>query len=549
MAVRDKTRKRCDVANEVSRREFLKRAGMVAGGVALSSVAAACAPRGAAPTPTAAPGALKPKYGGKLTWAVEQDVANLIPFGPVNTSNHWGKEHIYESLVAWDRDLMVQPALAESWETPDDTTWIWHLRKGVKYHNGDELTAEDVKYSMALQKDPPAPGSIKTYYPKIDSVEAVDTHTVKFNMTGPDPTVLGYLAWGRYSPIVPKDAYDRWNLLTEGIGTGPFKLIQYVPNDRLEYKKYKNYWNPIIPYVDELVIKILPDENARIAALRAGQIDGCFLKADSAMTLANEANIEILKGLFSAPRVLQFTLKNEGKPWEDKRVRQAISLAINRQEIIDKVFAGEAVLSGPIPPGYGDWYIPPEELAEKWLRYDLDEAKQLMKDAGYANGFKITLHAIANHDASQTAEVVKEQLKAINVEVEVLSEEIGTFAKRVGDGTFDWCSTGRGMRHDVTGYLIDFCRTDQGTYAKWFGDGKGYRNEESAELYEQLVVTLDSAKRHEMARTIQKNVLEDVPHVYICQPYWFHGVRDYVKDMYASFTQFYPGLRTAWLDK
>ena len=131
---------------------------------------------------------------------------------------------MYDSLLEWDRDLLVQPALAESWEAPDETTWIFNLRQGVKFHNGDEVTAEDVVYSMEQQADPPEPGQTKAFYPAIESIEAVDKYTVKFNMSGPDPTVEGYLAWGRYSAIIPKDAYDKWNLVTEGIGTGPFKL-------------------------------------------------------------------------------------------------------------------------------------------------------------------------------------------------------------------------------------------------------------------------------------------------------------------------------------
>lgn len=569
-------------SGRLSRRAFLKHAGLVAGTAVAGGLAAACAPKPTAvpaaptatpvpptatpvpptatavpptatpvpPTPTPAPTVIKPKYGGRLTWAVEQDFANLVPFGAVNTSNHWGKEHIYESLVDWDRNLNVVPALAESWEIPDEKTWIWHLRKGVKFHNGDELTAEDVKYSIELQPNPPAPGvSIAQFYPAIDNVEIVDKYTVKFNMKGPDPTVLGYLAWGRYSAIIPKNAYDRWNLLTEGIGTGPFKLVQYVANDRIEYVKNTEYWKPGLPYLDELVIKILPDENARVAALRSGAIDGCYLKADSAQILKNDPNITILKGIFSAPAVLQFTLKNQGKPWEDKRVRQAISLAINRREIIEKVYAGEAVFSGPIPPGYGDWFIPPEELEKKWLRYDLDEAKRLMAEAGYKDGFKITLYAIANHPAAQNAEVVKEQLKALNIEVEIITEEIGTFAKRVGEGDYDWCSTGRGMRHDPKGYLVDFGDPTKGTPAKWFNEGKGWRNEELSDLYQKMLVELDHEKRRQQVIRIQELILEEAPHIYLCQAYWFHGVRNYVKDMYAAFTNFYPGLRTAWLDK
>ena len=442
----------------------------------------------------------------------------------------------------------MQPALAESWETPDDTTWIFHLRQDATFHNGDPLTAEDVKYSIELQKEPPAPGVPHSFYPAIENVEVIDEHTVQFNMTGPDPTVEGYLAWARYSAIIPKDAYERWNLLTEGIGTGPFKLIEYVPNDRVEYERNPDFWNPDLPYLDKLTLKVLPDESAAVAALRSGAIHGMTVSADTALTLQNDPSITILRGLFAAPRVLQFTILGDDKPWNDVRVRQAISKAIDRQMIIDNVFGGEDVLSGPIPPGYGDWFIPAEELAENWFMPDVEMAKQLMADAGYADGFTITLHTIANHDATQTAEVVQEQLKAINITVELVAEEIGTFAQRVGEGTFEWCSTGRGMRPDPTKFINDFGAPDQGVAAFWFNNGDGWRNEELSDLYQQALINLDSASRHEQIRRIQEIILEEAPHVYICQPMKFHAVRSEVKDMYVAFNDFHTGLRTTWLD-
>ncbi|MSP11648.1 MAG: hypothetical protein EXR62_01690 [Chloroflexi bacterium] len=249
-----------ETGSTISRRRFLKSLALVAGGAVVTSIAAAC---GATPTPSApaaaattapaaqattapaaptkpaaaaattAPAAGSPKSGGKLVWALESDPVNLIPYGGVSTSNQWGKEFIYDSLVEWDKDLKVQPALAEKWETPDDKTWIWHLRKGVKYHDGNEVTADDVKYSIELQANPPAPGIKVGFYPKVDNVEVVDKYTAKFNMKSSDPTVLGYLGWARYSAIIPKGLYDKVNVLTTGIGTGPFKLVEYTGNDHV----------------------------------------------------------------------------------------------------------------------------------------------------------------------------------------------------------------------------------------------------------------------------------------------------------------------------
>lgn len=570
--------------HRLSRRDFLRSAAITA----IGSLAAACAPATPAPTqapaqapaaqkpaaaptqapaqapapapttapaakaaaPTAAPAAkAAPKLGGKLTWGMEVPPVNVVPFGGISQGQVLSKELNYDSLVEWDKDLIVQPALAESWSTPDEKTYIFKLRQGVKFHNGDEVTAEDVKYSIELQANPPAPGVKVGQYPKIASVDVVDKYTARFNMTGPDPTVLGYLAWARYSPIIPKGLYDKVNVLTTAVGTGPFKMTEFVENDRIVNVKNKDFWKQGQPYLDELTFKVLPDESARVAALRSGAIDGCVISPDSARALRNDPNITVYKGPVSAPRVLQFTIKGDGKPWNKKEVRQAMSKAINRQEIIDKVYSGEAFLTGPVPPGYGDWFIPNDELANKWLKFDLDAAKKLMADAGFANGFEVTLNAIsAPNDYTQIAEVVKEHLKKINIEVKVASEELGTIAKRVGDGTFDFLATGRGMRHDVTGHIVDFGRPDQGGAKPWFAEGKGWKSQEAADLFEKLLVNLDQKTRREQSKRIQEIVLDENPHIYLVQPFVFHAVRNRIKNHYVSFTNFNPSLRTVWID-
>ena len=150
------------VKGEISRRTFLRSALMMGMSLGMAQMLlAACAPA-AAPAAETAPAAesapaesLTPTAGGELTWAINQDPVNLVPYGAVSTSNHWGKEFMYDSLVEWDKDLIVQPALAESWETPDEKTWIFHLRQDAVFHNGDPVTAQDVKYSIELQKTPP----------------------------------------------------------------------------------------------------------------------------------------------------------------------------------------------------------------------------------------------------------------------------------------------------------------------------------------------------------------------------------------------------------
>jgi len=466
---------------------------------AASPATTGAATTGAATTSASASSSLPGKKGGKLVWALESDPVNLIPYGGVSTSNMWGKEFIYDSLLAWDKDLNVIPALAESYDQPDATSYVFHLRKGVKFHDGKELDAEDVKYSFDMMKAPPAPG-IKWQWFAYNGVEVVDKYTAKLTLPMPDPTVPGILAWSRYTPIIAKGAFEKLNVNSQAVGTGPYKLVEFVPNDHVTLTRNSDFWRPGLPYLDDITLKVLPDEQSRLAALRSGAIDGGTFTSDVAQTAKNDKSLTLLSGLVSSPKVIQFTIKPEKKPWNDVRVRQAINMAVDRQPIIDNVFGGNAELSGPVPPGYGNWFIPASDLKGKYYKVDMAGAKKLMADAGFAQGFPVTLQAIsAPRYYTQIAEIIREQLKPIGIDVTVQPLEIGTFAKNNGDGTYDWQSTGRGMRGDISGFVNDFNK-GTGNYKVWFEGG--YDNPELDQLYTTGLQTTDQAKRVPIYRRI-----------------------------------------------
>jgi peptide/nickel transport system substrate-binding protein len=479
---------------------------------------------------------------GSINWALEADPGNLIPFGGVSSSNMWGKELMYDSLLEWDQELNIQPALAESYEAAEDaSSYTFKLRQGVMFHNGKEMTAADVKYSFETALNPPAPGIQVAFLANIAGVEAVDDYTVTITMSKPDPTLPGVIAWSRYTPIVPEGIADEINLLSEGIGTGPYKLIEYISNDRVAYTANENYWKPGIPCIKDVTLKILTDEQSRVAGLRSGEVDGATLSADVARTLENDDTLEVLNGLFSAPRVIQFNTK-EDVPWRDLKVRQAISLAVDRQMIIDNVYGGNAQLTGAIPPGYGDWPLSNDELVAAYTP-DLAKAQALMQEAGFEGGFDVTLQAIAApREFTQIAEIVREQLKPLNINVTVEPLEIGTFATNIGDGNFQWASTGRGMRGDPSGYVVDF-RNGTTLNQAWFGDG--WKNDELDKLYDEALATADTEARHAAYQRIQEIILEEAANLYTVQPYKYQAVTGRVEGMYVSYTDFNPGLRTA----
>ena len=528
----------------LSRRELV-RAGLAAGGGLAGAWMLEGSPQGARLLGSVASAAAAPKRGGTVTWGQTTDPVMFVPFGGVNGSAFEVTSYVYESLLTWDRNLKVMPALAESWQVPDNKTYVFKLRQGVKFHNGQELTSDDVKYSLELQKTPPAPGVIQGFYPKIQGVEVVDKYTVRVHMNEPDATMLGYLAWGRYSWIIPKGLYDQMDLRTKAVGTGPFKLTEYVPNDHSTFVRNQDYWNKSLPYLDGITMKVLQDEQARVAALRTGAIDGSTFTSDSAKTLANDPNLTVLKGLTASFKEMEITIHGDGKPWNNVKVRQAISAAINRQEIIDKVYGGDAYFTSKIPIGYGDWPIPQDALHKTYEKYDLARAKQLMAEAGFANGFAVTLQSIAHPtDYTESAQVIKQQLSQININVTVQPLEIGTFAANNGNGSFEWQNTGRGMRGDPSGYIADFDPTSAVDKA-WYGGG--YDNKELDSLYFQGLHETNVVKRLPLYRRMQEIVITEWPAIPLVNAMKYQVVRKRLNGYYVSFIDNEVGLLGAWV--
>lgn len=534
---------------KLNRRDLLKQGGAVAAGAA---AAGAMGGPAAAARKTIARSSATPKRGGTVTWALEQDPGHIAPYGGILTMTHTAQEPMYDSLLAWDKNLNVKPALATGYTVRNAKTIDFHLRKGVRFHNGKEMTAADCVYSFNQQLHPPLPGSVAVLgqVPSIAGTQAIGKYTLRIHLKQPDARIYGYLAWQRYSAIVPQDMYKLVNAATQGIGTGPFMISgSYVPNDHVNYVRNPHFWQAGQPYLDALNFKIITDEQARIAALRAGAIDGATVSVDSAHALNGVNGLKVLKGLTAAFRELQFTIKaGENKPWADRRVRQAINYAINRQELIQKVYNNEGQDSGHVAAGYGPWVIPQAELKSKWEKYNLPMAKKLMAAAGYAKGFPITLTTFAAPlDFPAMAALIQNQLKAINIDVNVVAQDPATFAANNGKGNYEMDLTARGMRGDVDGYVSEFNPSGafgQTIYNTWFS---GYRNVEMWRLVGNGRITLDEKKRLPMYQKLDRLLMTELLEIPLISVYKYQVVNQKLQNMYVAFTDFDTGLRSAWL--
>ncbi len=488
----------------LSRRELGRRAA--AAGLAIPAVSSLTGVHTLLPR-----GAAAQTAGGTTVWAAESDPVSLDPIVDSGFAATQAFEHSYESLTGYDENLNIVPALAESWETPDDLTYIFHLRQGVKFHDGSDFTAEDVKYTFDFVIDQDGPAGWRVNFSQVESVEIIDSHTVQFNNNSPFPGLLGAMAILRSSMVVKQGAFESPDLATSINGTGPFKLIEYVPKDYILYQRNPDYWGAPLPNIEEVTFKILEDEETRIAGLRGGSLDYAALSTDGMLRLEGDDSFVIT----SAPRCYLYILQlNPRRPhWYHPSVRKAIALAVNRQEISEKVFSGGLHLSGPIPEGFGDWALPRAEL-EAVYTDDLDQARALLAEGGIEEGAELDFVVTAfNQFFPGLAVVVADQLSRVGINVNIRQLETGVFITETGpDGgyNFDMQPNAFSPRHDPDGFVFRF-HSDQML-------ASSETSLESPELDELLVqgrTTIDPALRKEYYDSAQRLLLDLAPMVWI----------------------------------
>ena len=355
-----------------SRRDLLKAGGAVLGTLALG--------RGAL--------AQTPKPGGTIISAQNNEATGLDPQLVPAFSRSRRSPLTYSQLVRFDENMAIQPELAESWTLSDDKlTWTFKLRQGVKFHDGQELTSDDVKFTFDRLLEKSAGG--KADFTAVDKVEPAGKYQVKLVTKEPFAALIAALA-GFWGYIVSEAGVKQGggDLNKTAMGTGPFMLADWKVEQQMVFKKNPNYYKKGLPYVDEVVIRTIPDEANIVAALRAGQIHHAFiednknwnlLKDEKALTGYRSSRLGYDYLNISANRV---NLPAD-KPWplKDVRVRQAISYAVDRSAILRVAAAGFGRLTAPATAPMKQWQLPEDQ----WMKYykpDLDKAKKLLADAG-----------------------------------------------------------------------------------------------------------------------------------------------------------------------
>ncbi|MBI2906199.1 MAG: ABC transporter substrate-binding protein [Chloroflexi bacterium] len=457
----------------------------------------------AAPAATPKPAVEQPKYGGLVTRMRDKYPDTLDPH--LNRGALWSNDvlgPVYSGLLMLNEKMEIVPDLAEKWEQPSDTAYVLHLRRGIKFHDtpvmkGRELTAEDVKYNIQRMATEDPKFFSRWKFQVVSNIETPDKYTVKLTLKEPTAPFLDFLAQPA-NYMVGREAVEKsGDLNREEAGTGPFYLKSWTEKVSYKLAKYPSYFIKGIPYFDEINVVIVPDPASRLAAFRSGRAD---------VTLVSSIELGALKQ--TNPRVTSASLPSaivmmifhpEKRPFTDQRVRQAFSLAIDRQALVDVVMEGRAEITGPIYGVAASWQLPMDEV-KRLYKPDLAQAKKLMTEAGYPDGFPLEVKiSSARKDSVESVVVVAQQLKQIGVEIkQQVMEHTTLIAQR---DKADYAA----LLHGGTATLEPGERIEQ----YWRPGGMYHlKDPELASLLNEQRKTVDVAKRRQILNRFERLWIE-----------------------------------------
>jgi peptide/nickel transport system substrate-binding protein len=380
---------------------------------------------------------------GQLLIGQQEGIITFDPHISVTIGARQTHSLVYESLVALDDGFKPMPRLAQNWETPNDLTYVFSLRQGVLFHNGRELVAEDVVFSLQRVLDPKTGSNWASRLAAIERVEARDQRTVVVTLSRPYAPLPQALA-AQAASIVPGQevASGVLDLTREMVGTGPLQFAEHFEDQRTTLRRFADYWGPEASGIDQVTWMIMPDEAGRVAALRTGEIHMATLDNPRMLDLlAQDASITTAEQLTTNSYVL---FLNANKPaLADQRVRQAVALSLDRDQIKALALSNHAQVTGPIPAGFGDLATPPAELP--FYGRDVPRAKQLLADAGQED---LTLGVWVSPGVTLTvtiAQVMQSQLAEAGINLELQQREVATFVNEyfvegVHDLAISWWS-------------------------------------------------------------------------------------------------------------
>ncbi|MBI2907442.1 MAG: hypothetical protein HYX92_07310 [Chloroflexi bacterium] len=540
-----------------------KAAGVISILTLAALILSACAPtatpgaKPGGPAPTPKPGAETPKYGGTLT--------TYIGGNPPSLDAHQEPTLITSQIVAPFYNTIVQidpltadkfvPALAEKWEISQDAlTWTFDLRQGVKFHDGTPFTVDDAIFTLQRLIAPPKGIVSNMQFLLKPAVKAVskDGNKLKMTLNYPFAVMLDTLGYGYTLVYSQKYLQDKTDMKTSAMGTGPFKFKEYSPGVGLEGVKNPDFWVKGRPYLDGFRFLIIKDQATRESAFRTGKVN---MTGKQMAALTPEETERLKKEnselTFHRSPTLQGSwviLNTRRPPFQDQRVRKAVSLAFDRQAAVKTVGQGVGLISKPLP--VAPWGIPMDELLNlpgyrQPKDKDIADAKKLMADAGHANGFNLAILTRQMWMAKDAAVFLTDQFAKVGIKANVQTLEDALL----------W-ETGRKLAYDALVYLMVWPFTDPHYMGRYWVPGNAVNysgnddDKELAQMWDEQIKIADPAKRKALIRKVEEHLLDALPGISIVWYVTFVGLRPEVRNFYPGVSDYVGNtLQEVWLAK
>lgn len=444
----------------------------------------------------------EPIKGGEITVGIAQDLDDsLDPHQTVAAGTREVLFNIFEGLVKPNSDGEMIPAVAEKYTLSEDgTTYTFTLREGVKFHNGQTVTAEDVVYSInrcaAVPEGQEKP--LVAAFSAVKSVEALDEKTVAVTIAQRDLEFISYMT----AAIIPAD-YE--NQDTAPVGTGPFRFVSRTPQQDFVMERFEDYWGAPA-WLDKVTYKICENADALVMNLNGGSIDLCAHLTSAQASQLNQ-NFQVLEGTMNLVQAIY--LNNQAKPFDNQLVRQALCYAIDRQGIMDMVADGHGTAVGSsIYPAFTKYFLP--ELVDKYP-HDVAKAKELLAQAGYPDGFDMTISVPNNYQPHMdTAEVVAEQLREAGINVTIQPVEWSTWLDTIYNGRqFQATVVGVDAANMTARAMLERFTSD---YGKNFIN---YNNPAYDALFQQAINAQDEATQTDLYKQMETMLADTAANVYI----------------------------------
>ncbi|MFP4484430.1 MAG: glutathione ABC transporter substrate-binding protein [Spirochaetota bacterium] len=466
-----------------------------------------------------------------LTIGMGAEPESLDPVNMTSAPAATVGEHVVERLIYMEEDGSLTPMLATSWESNDEgTVWTFSIREGVEFHDGEPLNAEAVAANLRRFVDPDVGAAYAFLLGTVEEIEAVDEYTLELRLSQPFAPILSHLSHSFVGIVSPAqlDGLEADGTFEVPIGTGPYEMVRWNRGESISLEVNNDYWGDV-PTIPNVNFRFIPESSALIVALETGDIDAMMrVPPQEVDRLESDPNIEVVRQ--SSVRTIYIGFNNVKEPFDDVRVRRALNYAVDKEAIVNGLFEGFTVSDAPVVPAvFGHESVGPYE-------YDPERAEELLAEAGYPDGFEMTIHHPTGRytlDAT-VAEVIQDQLSEVGIDVTLETREWSSYldftSQPPEEAEYDSFMLGWGT---VT---LD---SDYGLYAllhsrQWNPDGNNrgfYENEEVDELLDEARVATSLSEREELYAEAIELIWNDAPWIFLYNEGQINANRTYVEGL------------------